>query len=215
MTRDQARRLWELTPRTLKLLLEHSPHLFDVFVGGKALLNRAQTAVPDTSTLIKLQELLDSPQPAGLEQSGLFSEYTDLLQNLANERPLILTLDDLHWADEASLGLLFHLGRRLEGSRILVIGTYRPDELVNGRDNQPHPLTKVIDELQRSFGDSLDHARKAMGELAGACSPKQLEEEAFALYENFRPEVARGTRGWGQKGTLDLDAIPKMASQLG
>jgi hypothetical protein len=67
--------------------------------------------------------------------------------------------------------------------------------------------------LERSFGDELAAARKAMERLAGAYAPTRINEEAFGLYEAFRPQVARGTRGWGQKGTLDLDAIHKMTSK--
>jgi hypothetical protein len=38
-------------------------------------------------------------------------------------------------------------------------------------------------------------------------------EEAFALYEVFRPEIPRGTRGWGAKGVLDLEKITAMAKE--
>ena len=50
------------------------------------------------------------------------------MQRLSAESPLILVLDDLHWIDATSASLLFHLGRHLSGSRLLILGTYRPEE---------------------------------------------------------------------------------------
>ena len=51
---------------------------------------------------------------------------------LARRGPTIVWLDDLHWADGASLNLLFRLGRRIGDSRILIVGTLRPDEVALG-----------------------------------------------------------------------------------
>ena len=45
---------------------------------------------------------------------------------MAAQRPLLLLIDDLQWADAESISLLFHLSRRIEGSCILVVGSYRP-----------------------------------------------------------------------------------------
>ena len=61
--------------------------------------------------------------------------------------------------------------------------------------------------LKKKFGDDLDEARAAMEKLAKAYTPKQLEREAYGLYEKFRPKIPEGTKGWGAKGELDLDYI--------
>ncbi len=47
-----------------------------------------------------------------IERSPLFDQLTTALQTLARQRPLMLVIDDLQWADAASVSLLFHLGRR-------------------------------------------------------------------------------------------------------
>ena len=195
MTHDQARRLWRLTPRTIELLLERGPHLLDIFVAGKALLSRAKTAVSDTAIVTQLQELVESRRPTSLKQSGLFGEYTDLLRYLAEARPLLLTLDDLHWVDEASLGLLFHLGRRLAGSRLLIIGAYRSDELIRGREGQPHPLQKVLDELQRRFGNILIDLTAADQSDGRRFIDALLDSEPNRLGEPFRQALFRQTGG--------------------
>lgn len=61
--------------------------------------------------------------------------------------------------------------------------------------------------LDGKFGESFQAAREAMQELAAAFESEDMEFEAFGLYEAFRPEIARGKRGWGQKGELDLDLV--------
>jgi len=89
-----------------------------------------------------------------LPQADLFAQYTDFLLALAAQQPLLLHLDDLQWADDGSLSLLFHLGRRLSGARVLVLGAYRPEEVMAGRDGARHPLWAVINELGRVHGNA-------------------------------------------------------------
>ena len=76
-----------------------------------------------------------------------------MLVRLAERNPLLVLLDDLHWADAASLGLLSHLARRLDQSRLLLVGAYRPEEVSLGHGDERHPLEKVVAELKRSYGD--------------------------------------------------------------
>ena len=58
-------------------------------------------------------------------------------------KPLILIIEDLHWVDAASSALLFHLSRELENSRILLLGTYRPEETLPGQGEEEHPLAGI------------------------------------------------------------------------
>jgi hypothetical protein len=73
--------------------------------------------------------------------------------------------------------------------------------------DEPIDPDAVEGYLERAFGDDLAAARGAMERLWRAFKPDALARDAFALYEKFRPAVARGQAGWGQKGTLDLDRI--------
>ncbi len=70
---------------------------------------------------------------------------------------------------------------------------------------------KVRVYLNQKFGDDLSGVRRAMEQLAGAHDPDDLIDTAFALYENFRPSIPPGTRGWGAKGKLDLKRIRSLA----
>lgn len=67
--------------------------------------------------------------------------------------------------------------------------------------------------LQSKFGDDLDRSRKATQKLAKAFKPKELAEVAFHLYEQFRPAIPEGVKGWGAKGDLDLGLIESLAER--
>ena len=65
--------------------------------------------------------------------------------------------------------------------------------------------------LEAKFGDHLDAARLAMTTLAKAYRPAELAVQAFRLYEQFRPAIPEGRKGWGAKGVLELKKIRAMA----
>ena len=77
-------------------------------------------------------------------QAALFAAVRDHLIALATTRPLVLLLDDLQWADPASLDLLRTLARGLADLPLLVLGTYRSDELT-----RRHPLYALLPLLER------------------------------------------------------------------
>ena len=79
--------------------------------------------------------------------------------------------------------------------------------------DKPIDPEKVSAYLGKAFGESLDDVREAMEQLAAALEPERLKETAFGLYETFRPQIAPGKRGWGQKGTLDLGLIRSLVQR--
>jgi predicted ATPase len=74
----------------------------------------------------------------------LFESVTTFLKNASQAKPLLLILDDLHWADAPSLLLLVFLARELGSARILLAGTYR--DIVMSRH---HPLSQTLGDLAR------------------------------------------------------------------
>jgi hypothetical protein len=66
--------------------------------------------------------------------------------------------------------------------------------------------------LENKFGDVLRDAYEAMMALAKSKGHSELADQAYRLYEQFRPNVPSGARGWGAEGRLDLDQIRNMAS---
>jgi len=79
--------------------------------------------------------------------------------------------------------------------------------------DKPIDPAKVETYLKSKFKDDLPAVREAMEELASSLEPEELAEVSYGLYEKFRPEIAAGRRGWGQKGDLDLDFIRSLAPE--
>jgi len=75
----------------------------------------------------------------------LLSAFAGVFADLAHARPTVILVEDLHWADEASLELFPHLARKLRDVPLLLVGTYRSDEL-----HRRHPLRPVLAELGRT-----------------------------------------------------------------
>jgi predicted ATPase len=88
-----------------------------------------------------------APRPAGDAEEArwrLLEGVTSFLQHVAGGQPLVLVLEDLHWADRGTLDLLTHLARNLGASRLLVVGAYRDVEV-----DRAHPLAATLAELRR------------------------------------------------------------------
>jgi DNA-binding SARP family transcriptional activator/predicted ATPase len=235
ISRAHARSLWALLPHTAQALLNAGPDLIDIFLSSSALMSRATTAAPgDAGWVAQLEALLSRKaanlSAANLTQGDLFAQYSKVLQVLARQRPLLLLLDDLQWADAGSINLLFSLGRQLVGHRILIVGAYRSDEVAQGRAGERHPLEAVINEFQSHFGNTRIDLRQAEGrqfvESLLNTVPNRLssgfKEALFHLTEGhalFTIEMLRamqergdliqdGTGRWVESGTLAWKTLP-------
>ena len=221
ITRDHARRLWAAFSLVVQDLLDHGPHLLDVFVPGGALLSRSMAAgQEDAPWLLPLREHVKRSwtRPAA-EQSYLFQQVTNVLLSVARTQPLLLILDDIQWADAASISLLFHLGRRLAGadSRLLIACAYRPEEVALGRPStssgqalrvssgqalrvssgqaERHPLAKVLSEFKRAFGDVWVVLGRADESEERRFVDALLDSEFNRLGEGFRAALFDRTGG--------------------
>jgi tetratricopeptide (TPR) repeat protein len=197
MTAEHALRLWNTLPLTVQALVSDGPDLVNTFVGGKGLVERARACGPaEAGWLGELEELVErkaaSPAAAGPMQSALFGQYTRVVQSVARQAPILLILDDLQWADVGSISLLFHMGREMAGSRMLVVGVYRPEEVALGRGGERHPLEPVVNELRRDLGEmTVDLGRAAGREFVEAL----LDSEPNRLGTEFRETLYRQTQG--------------------
>jgi predicted ATPase/DNA-binding CsgD family transcriptional regulator len=137
---------------------------------------------------------LESPEQARFR---LFDSVTSFLSTAARVQPLVLILDNLHWADKPSLLLLEFLARELEKSRLLVVGTYRDVEL-----SRAHPLSETLGELTREVtvrrillrGLRREDADRLMLAAAGRPSDPWLVEAVYRQTEGnplFMTEVVR------------------------
>jgi DNA-binding CsgD family transcriptional regulator len=114
-----------------------------------------RTAPPRVEEAIKARPVLSWVLPdtgwrtekadwSGLTRQQMFGAVLGLLAELAAEAPVLLVLEDLHWADQTTRHLVTFLARMLHRERVAMIGTYRNDDL-----HRRHPLRTVVAELHR------------------------------------------------------------------
>jgi len=103
-----------------------------------------------------------------------------LTANLADEQPVVLLVDDLHWADEPSLRFLEYLGRRVDGLRVALVATTRPHE--------PGAPAELLDELRAGPAARVVRPgplpREAAARLLGAAQPAMVEAALAATGGN-------------------------------
>ena len=197
ITHDQTLRLWSALPEVITAVVEHCPDLIDSFINKERLLSyQSFFETGKTGWVDRLARIPDKKNdPVPTEPSSLHQGFTNLLQHVSNSFPLLLLLDDMQWADSASIDLLFHLGRRLTGHRILAVCAYRPDEIALGRDGSRHPLEKVLGEFKRLYGDIWIDLGKT-GDVEDRQFIKEyLDSTPNMLGGEFRRSLYEHTRG--------------------
>ena len=227
LTPESAGRLTGLLKRTSAALVEYGPALIEIFVPG------AELAAKLGKKVVRRSGQAGSDGASVVDQGQIFEQYTNVLRRVASDSPLLVVLDDLHWVDPASVGLLFHLARRLGDAPILFVGTYRQQDVALGRDGQRHPLEPVVSELRRLLGDvviDLDAAADSEDrELIDALidvEPNRLGDDfRHALLDRtdghplFATELLRTMRErgdlsrddtghWIESGALDWNVLP-------
>jgi len=197
LAEERARRLRDVVPYTARSMLDLGTDLVGTLVSGTGLLARLSAVAPaeagwieNLKTLVERKRTM--PADSTLQQSSLLEQATRVFQSVAQARPLLLIVDDVQWADTGSINMLFHLGRRIAGSRILFIGAYRPSEVALGRQSERHPLEPLINELRRDFGDLLvELDRPEDRDFVDAL----LDSQPNRIGEAFRDTLFRHTRG--------------------
>jgi DNA-binding NarL/FixJ family response regulator/tetratricopeptide (TPR) repeat protein len=109
-------------------------------------LPEALAARPVLGRLLPDRGSADQPgaDVSGMAQQQLFGAVLGMLAEIAADRPVLLILEDMHWADRSTRDLLTFLSRVLHRERVAVIATYRTDDL-----HRSHPLRAVVGELLR------------------------------------------------------------------
>lgn len=183
---DAARtsRVLRLASRARRLLLERSPHLIDVIVAPRLLGSVAERAISPTDAL--------RASTFGLPEEARRSEISAFLAGIAEDAPVVILLDDLQWIDRSSAEVLLHLGRSLRKERLLVVGAYRPADLMPSATGQAHVLEVVIRELERRHGEVVVDLAKAD---ARAFLERYLDAEPNDFAGDFRQALWRQTGG--------------------
>ena len=149
----------------------------------------------------------------------LFDSITTFLKNASNREPLVIVLDDVQWADEASLLLLQFLAREIQSSRVIVICTVRDTELDQGEPSArilaeltKEPVTSSIALTGLTTDDISEYVELSTGKvaapgLAGALF-KQAEGNPFVTSEIVKLLASDGRLDEGASSTSWSVAIP-------
>jgi tetratricopeptide (TPR) repeat protein len=168
----------------------------------EALRQELGSAASDVARIVsEVQERLSiKPRPPSEPEEDrwrLLQAVSAFLRNASAVKPLVVVLEDLHWADQGTLDLLVYLARSLQGARLLVIGTYRDVEV-----DRAHPLSAALGELRRSgsFGRVQLHGlgtpevQRMLAAITGRTVPGSLAEAIHRQTEGnplFVQEVVR------------------------
>ncbi len=95
---------------------------------------------------IGLRALEESSISVTDKRELMFDDITSEIRNMSYDSPVLLFIDDLQWIDEVSSRLLHHLARHTKGDKVLILGAYRPEELMV--DKEEVPLDRVIDRIK-------------------------------------------------------------------
>ncbi len=153
------------------------------------------------------------PAPALAPEAArfrLFDSITRFLKTAGRSQPLVLVLDDIHWADEPSLQLLQFVARELEDSCVMVVGCYRDVEL-----SRQHPLSETLAQLSREAvyqrhllrGLDRDDTAQFIEAAAGTNVSRNVVEAVYAHTEGnpfFTTEVIQLL---SDRGELAEDAV--------
>src|SRR2546423_305154 len=117
--------------------------------------------------------------PPEWAQTRLFEGFLSLLARLGERQPVLLVLEDLHWADRSTRDLLAFVARHVRQERVLIVGTYRSDEL-----HRRHPLRPWLAEMERlATVDRLGLSRFGRDELAAQLAAIEGEPVSAGLLE--------------------------------
>jgi predicted ATPase len=142
----------------------------------------------------------------------LFDAITGFLLKAAHRQPIVLILDNLHWADRPSLLLLEFVAREIAAARLLVIGTYRDMEL-----SRHHHLFHTLGELTREplfrrlllGGLSREDIDRFMALATGIAPPQAILEAVYRQTEGNPLFITEVVRLLVQEGVLTQAGISK------
>lgn len=185
---------------------------------GEALGNAARVIariLPEVSTIVPGVEADAPPREPEQARFQLFDGIAGFLRRISEARPIVIVLEDLHWADTPSLRLLQFIAQAMSRERILIIGTFRDVEL--GRH---HPLADTLGDLTRSRhsrriglgGLTVDQIGQLIESITGSPAPAELATAVDRQTEGNPFFVGEVVRLLEERGTA-FESDPKSWSQ--
>ncbi|MGA9534233.1 MAG: ABC transporter substrate-binding protein, partial [Anaerolineales bacterium] len=198
ISRACALHMWKSAAAVIRTVVENGPALIGLILSGTELLTRARTVTTSGAAWFERLGTLarrateDGYRP---DQHLLFEQIDNVLSALSEVHPIVIVFDDMQWIDSASVDLLFHLSRGLEGRRILVLGSFRPEEVELPREDARHPLKTILPEFQRYFGDTVIDLGRLPNEENRQFVESYLDSEPNQLDQTFREALYDRTEG--------------------
>jgi tetratricopeptide (TPR) repeat protein/KaiC/GvpD/RAD55 family RecA-like ATPase len=78
-----------------------------------------------------------------------FAAVARTLTTISTRKPAVLFIDDVHWADSASLALIHYIARAIGSERVLLLATFRSEQLTPDAEGRPHPLVETLRLMRR------------------------------------------------------------------
>jgi DNA-binding winged helix-turn-helix (wHTH) protein len=161
--------------------------------GGDSVVDTLARQAP--TWLVQFPALLNSEHRQTLQREILgathermLREISEALETITSERPLLLILEDLHWADHSTVDLISALARRRQSAKLMLVGTYRPVELTLAA----HPLKPLkqdllvhhlCHEIALPALEEVEVAEYLAGQLGGAAVPEGLADLIYGRSE--------------------------------
>lgn len=183
------------------------------------------------SLLARILPELDAPTSVERrddDQARLFELTTRILERLASNRLIVIVIEDLHWADASTRSLMTYLLHSRGSARLLIVGTFRSDEI-----HRQHPLRPLMAEVDRdrtvhqvalSRFDRVEVTKQLDGLLGAPPEPAILNDVFLRSDGNafFVEELARAYRdraGEGLDNLRDLllarlEALPETSQRI-
>ena len=181
---------------------------------GSAAADIAEIVPEVKAKLAEIEPLpsLDNPEEARFR---LFDSISTFLKNAAQSKPLMLVLDDLHWADQPSLLLLQFLARQLGESRILVLCCYRDVEI-----SRQHPLSDTLAALSREsvfqrhplLGLNREDTARFIEWATGVKPLPEVVENIYAQTEGNPFFLVEVVKLLSERGELNTESVSSLQS---
>lgn len=138
-----------LSDENIAQVIEAIPPLGGALISERTLRALAEKANPKDQA--RINALIS--ERSSTDTVGRQEVFVHLLDHLARSFPILMVLEDLHWAGEPTAALLMQLANHLSTTRnlpIMIIGTYRTNEVAAAADNHPLPLARLLSSLGQS-----------------------------------------------------------------
>jgi tetratricopeptide (TPR) repeat protein len=179
------------------ILIDQAPDLIGGLIpGGSIVISSIKKIYEHSNSSEKLNEILNKKVgvEGGIDTKKIQFQFAQMLRAVSQISPIVLSLDDLHWSDDESLDLLCYLARQLSDCRLMIVCTYRRNDLMIGR-NERHAFVSMTNELKRYFGDIWIDLDKIDERDAMQFTRKLLAGRENTFDEEFHQSFFKHTNG--------------------